>query len=210
MDKENIIKGMDDLAIAKKNHSLVMKLIIGFSAVVVMGVLVWAFSVVNAAMGKILVVDKGGEYMKTKVEDNKSLFVALLTHHCAMTSYYTNSFDRNSIKENQAKAAFLASNDNLKRIFAMYVQQKAYGDALDRGVTYKCEFKELLSVKGEQEPYLVTFSSILTIYDVYNTKKILITSSGEVIRQKVKYPENVTGFYFKNYTQEYQTLEMEE
>lgn len=210
MDKENIIKGMDDLAIAKKNHSLVMKLIIVFSAVVVMGVLVWAFSVVNAAMGKILVVDKGGEYMKTKVEDNKSLFVALLTHHCAMTSYYTNSFDRNSIKENQAKAAFLASNDNLKRIFAMYVQQKAYGDALDRGVTYKCEFKELLSVKGEQEPYLVTFSSILTIYDVYNTKKILITSSGEVIRQKVKYPENVTGFYFKNYTQEYQTLEMEE
>lgn len=206
MDKKNIISDMDELAIAKKNGSIYMKLIIAFAGIVVIASLGWSFSVINSAMDKILVVDKSGEYLKTVVEDKEKLFMSLISSHCAQTVYYANSFDRLSIKENQTKAFFLASADNLNRIFAKYTQDRAYGDAIDRGVVYKCEFKKFMEMKGENEPYHVVFASELSIIDVFSTKKILIISSGDIIKTKPQFPENVTGFYFKNYNQEYQLI----
>lgn len=206
MDNNEIIKGFDSLAEGKKNLRLYMYLVVWFSAGVILVVLIWAFSVVTSAQGKVLVIDKGGEYMKTVVEDKQKLFFSLLNNHCALTAYYTNSFDRHTINQNQAKAAFLASKDNLNRIFAMYKDQRAYGDVLDRGIIYKCEFQQLENYNIDNEPYKVTFTSVLTITDEYTTKKILITSSGEIVRISPQYPENISGFYFKNYTQTYQNI----
>jgi len=57
-DKEKILKNFDDLAAAKKKSSVALKLIIGFSAFVVVAVLIFSFSLVIAGMDKIKVVDR--------------------------------------------------------------------------------------------------------------------------------------------------------
>lgn len=203
MDKENIIKGFDELAVAKRKNAGIMKMIIVFAAFVVVAVLFFGMNVVNSAMGKIIVVDRSGEYIKTKVESNEKLFFSLLSNQCALTAFYANSFDKLSINENQSWASFLAAKDDLNRIYAKYNQDRAYSDAIDRGVIYKCKFKEIEKIAGTGEPYHVTFTSILSIIDGAYTKSILIRSEASVVRQTPRYPENVTGFYFTSYSQSY-------
>lgn len=207
MNKKKILEDIDDFSNAKKKSSQSLKLILLFAFAVILLIAVWAFSCVNTSMNKILVIDRSGEYVKTKVEDNNKLFLSLITNHCSLTSKYVNSFDKLSINENQAWAAFLAPSDDLNRIYAKYNQERAYGDVIDRGVVYRCELKELKSIEGTSEPYQVCFTSVLSIVDGTTIKKILITSQGTIIRHTPKYPENVTGFYFSSYTQNYELLQ---
>ena len=53
----------------------------------------------------------------------------------------------------------------------------------------------------------VLFTSILSIHDAGGVKRIRIYSRGDAIRTTPSYPENVTGFFFRNYTQEYELLD---
>jgi len=209
MDKQNILKGFDELATSKRKSASIMKMIIAFAAFVVVAVLLWGMTIINTAMEKIIVIDRSGEYVKTKVESNEKLFYSLLSNQCALTAFYVNSFDKLSINENQAHANFLATRDDLNRIYALYNQQRAYSDAIDRGVIYKCQFKELEAISGTGEPYHVKFSSVLTIIDGTTIKKILIHSEGELVRHTPHFPENVTGFYFFSYLQTYEDLQID-
>lgn len=209
MNKDNIIKDFDDLALAKRKNTGIMKMIIAFAAFVIVAVLVWGMTVVNTAMGKIIVVDRSGEYLKTSIESNEKLFYSLLSNQCALTAFYVNSFDKLSINENQSWASFMATKDELNRIYAKFNQERAYSDAIDRGVSYKCKFKEIEKISGTSEPYHVVFTSVLSIIDGTVTKKILIRSEGDIIRHNPHYPENVTGFYFSSYTQTYEELHEE-
>lgn len=43
--------------------------------------------------------------------------------------------------------------------------------------------------------------------DAGGVKRIRIYSRGDAIRTTPSYPENVTGFFFRNYTQEYELLD---
>lgn len=45
------------------------------------------------------------------------------------------------------------------------------------------------------------------IHDAGGVKRIRIYSRGDAIRTTPSYPENVTGFFFRNYTQEYELLD---
>lgn len=210
MNKKDILVDIDELSQAKKRSAIGIKLIAILCIAIVILTMVFAFACVNSAMDKVIVIDRSGEYVKTKVEDNSKLFVSLISNQCALTAYYANSFDKLSINENQAWAAFLAPSDDLRRIYAKYNQERAYGDVIDRGIIYKCEFKEMKALEGTSEPYHVCFTSILSIIDGINIKKILITSQGTIIRHTPKYPENVTGFYFSSYTQNYELVQQEE
>jgi hypothetical protein len=206
MNKDSIINDFDDLAIAKRKNTGIMKMIIAFSAFIIVASMVWTFTIVNTAMEKIIVVDRSGEYLKTSIESNEKLFYSLLTNQCALTAFYVNSFDKLSINENQSWASFMATKDDLNRIYAKYNQERAYGDVIDRGVVYKCKFNEIEQISGKSEPYHVVFTSVLSIVDGTYTKKILIRSQGDLIRHTPHYPENVTGLYFTSYTQDYEEI----
>ena len=97
--KEAILKNFDDLAIAKKNGRSLLAIIVFFSFAVIIAILVWTFSIVSAAADKIKVVDTGGQYLKTSLENKEKLFRSLIQSHCANVVYYANSFDRLTIKE---------------------------------------------------------------------------------------------------------------
>ncbi|KAA3165004.1 hypothetical protein F2A07_15700, partial [Akkermansia sp. BIOML-A61] len=79
-----------------------------------------------------------------------------------------------------------------------------YGDALELGVVYRTEFEKMLSVSVSGEEYHVTFSSILSIINGNDVRKIRILSEGTVIRTTPRFPENTSGFFFRTYNQQYE------
>lgn len=203
----NILKDFSKLAEAKKNVAFRTKALFIFSAIIISLVLFFAYSVVNNAMNKIIVVNEGGEFVHFKAQEQDQLYEALLKSLCYYTAYYINSFDRLSIEQNQARALFLVNKADANTIFAKYQADRAYGDALELGVSYRTEFENIVSVKNRGSEYDVVYSSILTIYSNTGNKKIRIISEGTAIRTTPKFPENVTGFFFKNYNQSYTAYE---
>lgn len=57
--------------------------------------------------------------------------------------------------------------------------------------------------------FLAFFSlfRLFVAHDAGGVKRIRIYSRGDAIRTTPSYPENVTGFFFRNYTQEYELLD---
>lgn len=205
MYKDTILKNFDDLSQAKKNSQSLLLIIVFFSFAVIGAVLIWSFSVVSTAADKIKVVTSNGQYLKTTLENKDKLFKSLMQSHCANTVFLLNSFDRMSIRENQSKALFLTNRTDAYRIFAKYKDSHAYDASLDRGVVYRADFEKIDEISGNEEPFHVRFSSVLTIAD--NEKpvtKIRILSEGDIISYTPQYPENTSGFYFKNYNQTYE------
>lgn len=142
-----------------------------------------------------------------EVHGTDKLYETLLKAHCNAVAYYVNSFDRMSISGNQAQAVFLVEKSELNAIWNKYLNDRAYADAADRGVIYKCVFEKLHRVGIRDDGYNVLFTSILSIHDAGGVKRIRIYSRGDAIRTTPSYPENVTGFFFRNYTQEYELLD---
>lgn len=160
-------------------------------------VLFFSYRVVNNAMNKILVVNEGGEFVHFKTMQTDKLFESLLKSHCYYTAYYLNSFDRLTIEENQARGLFLVNKSEANTIFAKYQADRAYGDALELGVIYRCDFDKINKLHVQGNEYNVQFTSVLSIISNTGTKKIRIISEGTAIRTTPKYPENVTGFFLK-------------
>lgn len=134
------------------------------------------------------------------------LYESLLKSHCASTTYYLNSFDRLSLQENQARALFLVDKGEANAVFAKYQADRAYGDALELGVIYKTEFESLTDMSVSGEEYHVRFTSILSIVNGSEIKKVRIISEGTAIRTTPRYPENVSGFFFRTYNPQYENL----
>ena len=211
MNKETILKNFDDLALAKKNGYNYLLLTLFFSFAVIVAILIWTASIAINTNGNIKVVDRGGTYLKTSTEREEKLFESLVQSHCANSVYYANSFNRLTIKENQAKAVFLMNQNDALRIFSRYKDSKAYGDALDRNVNYTAVFDQIESISKDNEPYHVVFYSTLTIIDDDGaTLRFKIRSEGDLIKYTPQFPENTSGFYFKNYVQSYEKLKNDE
>lgn len=168
-----------------------------FCSVAIAMVLFFSYRVVNNAMNKILVVNEGGEFVHFKTMQTDKLFESLLKSHCYYTAYYLNSFDRLTIEENQARGLFLVNKSEANTIFAKYQADRAYGDALELGVIYRCDFDKINKLHVQGNEYNVQFTSVLSIISNTGTKKIRIISEGTAIRTTPKYPENVTGFFLK-------------
>jgi hypothetical protein len=203
MNKERILQGFDDYAGAKKSSATTVRLILLFAAVINIITLLFCFGFASKVIGRIIVVDRNtGEVLKVTPDYADKLFNTQLATHCSNAVYYANSFDRLKITENQARAVFIISKPDAYRIFARYKEQRAYGDALDRGLVYKAQFLKMEDLQGTQEPYRVRFTSLLQVFDNdVPIREFIITSEGEVRRQTPQYPENTTGFYFSKYTQ---------
>lgn len=201
---KNILRDFSELAEARRNHTFRTKLVFIFSAVTIAMVLLFAYRVVNGAMNKILVVNEGGEFVHFKAVRQDMLYESLLKNHCYHTAYYLNSFDRLSLQENRARALFLVNKPDANTIFAKYQADRGYGDALELGVVYRTEFEKMLSVSVSGDEYHVTFSSVLSIINGNDVRKIRILSEGTVIRTTPRFPENTSGFFFRTYNQQYE------
>lgn len=201
---KEILGDFNALADARKKSSLLVKLAFGFCALTVSAVLFFSYSLLSSMGNKILVVNENGEYLKQKAMDTDKLYEELLQAHCSSTAYYLNSFDRLSLQENRARALFLVNKPDANTIFAKYQADRGYGDALELGVVYRTEFEKMLSVSVSGEEYHVTFSSILSIINGNDVRKIRILSEGTVIRTTPRFPENTSGFFFRTYNQQYE------
>lgn len=204
MDIKNILKDFSRLAEARKNHTFRTRLVFIFCAATIAMVPFFSYRVVNSAMDKILVVNEGGELLRFKAMQQDLLYESLLKNHCYHTAYYLNSFDRLSLQENRARALFLVNKPDANTIFAKYQADRGYGDALELGVVYRTEFEKMLSVSVSGEEYHVTFSSVLSIINGNDVRKIRILSEGTVIRTTPRFPENTSGFFFRTYNQQYE------
>lgn len=205
-----MIKDFAALGEAKKQSSVYVRMISVLCAVIIALVLLFTNMAIRDITGKILVVNTGGEFLELKSVETDKLYETLLKAHCNATAYYTNSFDRMNISSNQAQAVFLVEKSDLNAIFAKYLNDRAYADATNRGVVYKCAFEKLQRVEKRGDAYNVVFTSVLSIHDGESVKKIRIYSRGDAIRATPTFPENVTGFFFRNYTQEYEMMDESE
>lgn len=170
----------------------------------------FAFTIVETALDKVVVVERSGEYLKTHAEDSEALFLALVKKTCAEATGYANSFDRLNLKKNQAHAAFYVNKNDLNAVFSKYYNDKAYFDAVQNGAVYKCEIDSIQTIAGDNEPYKVAFTSTLTIYGVSGQKlRFLIRTKGEIVRTTPQFPENVTGFFFNQFIQQIVRIEQE-
>lgn len=203
---KDILKDFDKLAAARKKNALVTKLAFALCAFTVAAVLFFCYRTVGSVAGKILVVNEGGGFLPLKAVDQGRLYESLLKAHCASVVYYLNSFDRLSMQDNQARALFLVDRTDANTVFAKYQADRAYGDVLDLGVVYKTEFEKVSALTVHGEEYHVTFTAVLKIINGEDTKKVLITATGTAIRTTPRYPENMTGFFFKTYNQNYKIL----
>lgn len=204
---KDILKDFNKYAEARKNFTLRTKLVFIFCSVAIAMVLFFSYRVVNNAMNKILVVNEGGEFVHFKAMQTDKLYESLLKSHCYYTAFYLNSFDRLTIEENQARGLFLVNTGDANTIFAKYQADRAYGDALELGTVYRCELEKVNEVRVQGNEYNVQFTSILSIISNNGTKKFKIISEGTAIRTTPQFPENVTGFFFKKYIQNYYLYE---
>lgn len=208
MKKEKILKEFDSLVEAKKVSATNTKICVLFSLMVILCVLVWGAYISLTALDKVVVVDRSGEYLQTSAERKTDLFAALIKNTCAQATKYANSFDKVSVKRNQAYASFYINQSDLTAITNKYYNDKAYFDAVNNGAVYRCEIDSLLSFKGENEPYKVRFLSTLTVYTASGTrKKFFIESEGTIVRTTPQFPENVTGFTFNQLLQNWRLAE---
>lgn len=206
MHIKDILRDFNKYADARKNFTFRTKLVFVFCSATIAMVLFFSYQVVNNAINKILVVNEGGEFVRFRAVRQDLLYESLLKSHCASTTYYLNSFDRLSLQENQARALFLVDKGEANAVFAKYQADRAYGDALELGVIYKTEFESLTDMSVSGEEYHVRFTSILSIVNGSEIKKVRIISEGTAIRTTPRYPENVSGFFFRTYNQQYENL----
>jgi len=211
MDKDKILKEFDTLSKSKKQSAAGLKITLLFALIVIVLVLIWGFGISMTALNKVVVVERSGEYLKTHAENNEDLFDALVKNTCSQLTMYANSFDRLTLKRNQAKAAFYANTKDLNAVFAKYYNDKAYSDALQNGVIYKCEFEKLLKITGSNSPYQLSFTSVLSLYpENGNVIRFRIYTDGELMKSTPQFPENVTGFFFNSFTQRIERISDEE
>lgn len=211
INKDNFLKSFYSYLEAKKKQALYLKLFFFSATAIVVALLYYSYALANKAMDKIIVVSSGGELLPIESSEQETLYRELLITHCYSVSYYVNSFDVNNIKNNQARASFLVNQADLNAIIGKYQYDKSYSDAINKGVVYRCNFNkvEQLQSIGNGSEYQVVFSSTLDIIDNIGTSQFQVISRGTAIRVTPRYPENPTGWYFKNYTQEYSPITKE-
>lgn len=205
INKKLLIEKFCAYVSAKRKQALYLKLFFVSATVVIVSVLFYSYSITKHASEHILVVSTGGQFLPTETMELDQLYKTLLAAHCYSVSYYVNSFNVNNIKNNQSRAAFLVNQAELNAIYGKYKYDQAYSDAINKGVVYQCEFNQMENIRSidNGSMYEVVFTSILSIVDNIGMKKFQILSKGTAIRVTPRFPENPTGFYFKNYTQEY-------
>ena len=203
MENKDFIKEYDDIQNGKKVNVRTTLIYAITSGLMFLGMLIWTFSIHVSTVDKIKVVDTSGNYLDSKVVRRDKLMKTLITGHCDKAVYFANSFERMTVKENQAHTYFLINKSDADKVFETYLSNNAYNDALSRGYEYETKFVRIEEFDVTQQPWSVKFLSELTIIKGETTQKYYIVSTGKIVTHTAQYPENPFGLFFVNYQQEF-------
>lgn len=206
--KQDILKGYDDIVEGKKNGRLAMRLITATAIIISLSALTYSFLAQVTASDKVKVVDARGLVINSELKNREDVKNASIQAHLANAVHYLNSFDRNSIKDNQAKAMFLVDKKSADRVFNSYNNQGAYNDAVRNNYIYNAEFSKLTRLEGQSEPYLISFEAILTVKDGSRQIKSKIRGQGKISYTKPSFPNNTQGMILYDYLQEFSDMEV--
>lgn len=208
--KGRLLQDFDDYARAKKTSAITVRAILLFAFAVIVVALWFCYRMVSKASSTILVVDQTGQALKVSPGYLDKLMRTQLEAHCGSVAYYANTFDRLTITENQARTVFLMNKADAYRVFARYKDQRAYSDAIDRNLEYRCRLLEVTEVQQIQDFQRIKFQALLQILDNSEPiKEFIIHGEGDARRSTPQYPENTAGWYFSRYTQTWEAKKID-
>lgn len=210
VEKEPILKGYDDVVEGKRNSRLAMWLVTGGSIIVTISALVISASLMSSSADKMKVIDSTGRVIKSDLQREEEVRISTVQAHLSNALFYLNSFDRNSIKENQARALFLIDKKSADRIFNSYNRTGAYNDALQSGYIYRAKFTKITKLEGNSEPFAFTLEGELVVTDGSRTIKTKIIGKGNIRYSTPNFPNNPQGMLVYDYLQQYEDMPQEE
>jgi hypothetical protein len=211
MSKKNeILKGFDDYIEGKKYGKIAMYLVVFFSLIVVFGALIFSFCLQSKAIDVVKVIDSSGRKIESETKREQEILFSSIQTHMSNALYYLNSFDRGSIKENQARSLFLVDKKSADRIFNSYNTTGAYNDAIRNAYIYDTKFVKIIKLEGDSEPYSVEIEGELTITDGNRILKNKITGKGKLRYNTPSFPTNPQGFLLYDYLQNYEKISNKE
>lgn len=203
MKEKKINNDFDVLTVAKMKGSFTLKAVVFLALACIISAFIFSFMVLSTAYSKIAVIDTGGRYLQTTIEDAKDLQKALILQSCSNLSYYINSFDMNGYLDNYNRARSYCTVDELNKITEFYKGERLYFDALERGVIFKTEINTIHEVSvNDSGRVFVKFNSVMTKIDGTNRILYLIESEGVLEKIKPQFPDNTTGYFFSQYIQQ--------
>lgn len=206
-NKEKFENDFDKLFVAKRQGNFAVIAVITLAVFCVVGSLGFSFFVLKTAYSQIAVIDTGGRYLQTTIEDQEVLERELIKQSCANITYYINSFDRNGYLFNYDKAKHYCVTSELNKITEVYEADKLYYDAIERGVIFSCELTEIHEVATLKTGDIrVSFNSLMTRKDGAFSEKYIIESEGILSRVTPQFPDNTTGWSFTRYLQKRRSL----
>ncbi|WP_075344133.1 hypothetical protein [Tenacibaculum agarivorans] len=201
MDKETLYNGLVE---SKKSSAKQTKLYVYGCVAIVAMVLVFAFMIFSSTMDKLVVIDQKGNEVQSHITTREKVLETTVTKFCSETTYLGNTFDRITLKENQAKLKFIMEEKSALRLWGFFKQNKHYNDALYRGYAYKGKFIKMLKMDLSQKPYAVQFLGELEVYEGANlSRKIPFVAKGKITERSAKYPESYLGWYMTDYLQNF-------
>lgn len=211
MSKKNeILKGFDDYVEGKRYGKIAMYLVVGFSLVVVFGALLFSFGLQSKAIDIVKVIDSSGRKIESETKREQEILYSTIQAHMSNAVFYLNSFDRASIKENQARALFLVDKKSADRIFNSYNSTGGYNDAIRNSYIYAAKLTKITKLEGKNEPFSVEIEGELTITDGDRILKNKITGKGKLRYNTPSFPTNPQGFLLYDYLQNYEPVSEEE
>lgn len=208
-EKTPILKGYDDVVEGKRNGRLAMWLITVGSVIFGLTALIISALLQAESADKMKVIDSTGRVIQSDLRREEEVRVSTIQAHLANAMFYLNSFDRNSIKENQARALFLVDKKSADRIFNSYNRQGAYNDALQSGYIYRAKFNKLTVLEGKTEPFTFEAEGELSVTDGSRTITTKIVGKGNIRYSNPNFPNNPQGMIIYDYLQEYQDMPTE-
>ncbi|MDR1926952.1 MAG: hypothetical protein LBQ13_04750 [Endomicrobium sp.] len=206
MKNTKSLKGYDDLIDGKKTVKFMILFVVGFSIIIVLSSLYFSYRLHSKAIDTVKVIDSEGRVIPSEAKRNQDVFIASLQAHIANSLYYLNTFDRNSIKENQARALFLVDKKSADRIFNSYNTTGAYNDAIRNSYIYASKFVKITSVSSK-EPFSVEFEGLLEITDGDRIVKNKVIGKGKVRYNTPSFPYNTQGMLLYDYLQTYEEVQ---
>tara|TARA_B100001146_G_C15967074_1_gene342444 strand:- start:93 stop:572 length:480 start_codon:yes stop_codon:yes gene_type:complete len=157
-------------------------------------------------MGRVIVIDQNGNQYQTQFLNRDNVLETALTKFCEDVTYFGNSFERATLKSNQARTKFILDERSSNRLWSFYKKNNHYYDAIQRGFSYKGKFIKMLNIDTSQLPYKVRFLGEVEIYEgSVLSKKLQFIAEGKITERAAQYPESYFGWYMTDYLQNFKS-----
>ena len=193
----------------EKQRNKTVRLYTVVLAVCFVSFLVCTVYIYRYSLSNFIVIDKTANHLPYEITSRKDVMQKHIKQHCIFSSHYLNSFDRATLKSNQAKALFYIDKNSAYRVFDTYITNKSYSEVLNNGFIYKNEFVEIQELNISEKPFFVTFLSKTIINNGFkDIGEINIQTKG-IVSIINPTEDNLIGWYLSELKQEYKRLDYE-